>query len=64
MAAEHGTSSESENPLDAEKTKLMEAIVALEDEHARGEVDGRVYDELRYSYRRELAEIMRKIEES
>jgi hypothetical protein len=64
MAAEHGKASESDNPLDAEKTKLMEAIVALEDEHARGEVDGRVYDELRSSYRRELAEIMRKIEES
>ena len=64
MAAEHGKSSEPDNPLGAEKTKLMEAIVALEDEHARGEVDGRVYDELRSSYRRELAEIMRKIEES
>jgi hypothetical protein len=64
MAAEHGKASEAGNPLEAEKVKLMEAIVALEDEQAKGEVDGRVYQELKSSYRRELAEIIRKIEES
>jgi hypothetical protein len=64
MAAEHAKASEPCDPLEAEKTKLMEAIVALEEEHAKGEVDGRVYEELRSSYRRELAEVMRKIEES
>jgi len=52
------------NPLEREKTKLMEAIVVLEEEHAKGELDSKVYDELRSSYRKELAEIMRKIEES
>lgn len=52
------------HPLEKEKTKLMEAIVALEEEHECGQVDAKVYSELQSSYRKELADILRQIEES
>jgi len=41
----------------------MEAIVALDEEHDLGEMDEKVYQDLRSSYKAELAEIMRKIEQ-
>lgn len=52
-----------EEPLVGEKIKLMEAILALDDEHDKGEIDEKVYGELRASYRKELAGITRKLEE-
>ena len=53
-----------EHPLEKEKTKLMEAIVTLEEEHERGLLDAKVYGELQVSYRKELADLLRQIEES
>jgi len=52
------------NPLEAEKVKLMEAIVTLDEEHGKGELDAKVYEELRSSYRKELADLMKKIDQS
>lgn len=49
-------------PLEAEKKKLMEAIVALDDERETGEIDEKVYGELRASYRKQLVELMKKSE--
>ncbi len=54
----------SDDPLLSEKSKLMEAIVALDEEHDKGEVPDDVYKELRASYRKELASVMRKMDES
>jgi len=54
----------SANPLEAEKIKLMEAIVALDEEHGKRELDAKVYEELRSSYRKELADLMKKIDQS
>jgi len=51
------------DPLDQEKVKLMEAIVALDEEHDLGKMDEKVYQDLRSSYKAELTEIMRKIEQ-
>lgn len=53
-----------ENLLEREKNKLLEAIAALDEERDRGEVDADVHAELRASYRKELADILRQIEES
>lgn len=46
----------------AEKNKLMEAIATLDEEHERGAMDEKVYKDLRASYARELAEVMRRAE--
>ena len=51
------------NPLELEKVKLMEAIVALDEEHDAGELDEKVYQGLQASYRAELAEVLRKMEQ-
>lgn len=53
-----------QSPLESEKVTLMEAIVALDEEHQRGEIEDRVYEELDGSYRKELAELMKRIEDS
>lgn len=55
-----GTQLENVDPSEAEKVKLMEAIVAMDEEHDRGEIEGRVYEDLRASYKNELAELMKK----
>jgi hypothetical protein len=52
------------SPLEAEKVKLMEAIVALDGAHAKGEIDAKVYGDLSASYKKELAGIMKRIDES
>jgi hypothetical protein len=64
MLAQRATAEDSDDPLEREKTKLIEAIVALEDEHERGKVDPAVYAELRASYRKELATLLREISET
>ncbi|OGS44088.1 MAG: hypothetical protein A3K76_00650 [Euryarchaeota archaeon RBG_13_57_23] len=64
MLAERDSSKGTEHPLEKEKTKLMEAIVTLEEEHERGQVDAKVYGDLQASYRRELADLLRQIEGS
>lgn len=64
MMAEGASSGESADPRDAEKVKLMEAIVALDEERAKGEIDVKVYEELRSSYRKELAELMKRMDDS
>lgn len=58
-AAERATS-----PLEAEKTKLLEAISTLDAEHDNGEIDEKVYADLSASYRRELAELMKKMDDT
>ncbi len=52
------------SPLEAEKVKLMEAIVALDRALEKGEIDSKVYDDLSASYKKELALIMKRIDES
>lgn len=64
MLASRESFSVTEDPLETEKTKLMEAIVALEEEHERGKVDARVYEDLRSSYRKELAALLQRMDES
>jgi len=44
---------------ETEKKKLMEAIVVLDEERDRGEIDEKVYAELRASYRKQLIELMK-----
>ena len=46
-----------------EKTKLLEAIVSLEEERERGVIDEKVFEELNASYRKELESITRRIDE-
>lgn len=46
--------------VNAEKDKLLEAIAALDDEHEGGSLDEKVYKDLRESYTRELADLMRR----
>jgi uncharacterized membrane protein len=48
------------SPFEAEKAKLTEAIVALDEEREKGEIDERVYADLRASYRKQLAELLKK----
>ncbi len=64
MATHHAADVEALSPLDKEKNKLMGAIVALDDEREKGAIDERVYSDLRASYRTQLADLMRKAEES
>jgi hypothetical protein len=64
MAEGKGGTDRCANPLEAEKVKLMEAIVALDEEHGKGELDAKVYEELRSSYRKELADLMKRIDQS
>jgi hypothetical protein len=64
MAAKSAADGKTLSPLDMEKDKLMGAIVALDDEREKGAIDERVYSDLRASYRRQLADLMRKAEES
>ena len=52
------------SPFEQEKNKLMEAIVTLDDEHDKGEIDEKVYSDLRASYRKQLAELMKRSEAS
>ena len=51
-----------ESPLESEKKKLMEAIVVLDEERERGEIDEKVYAELKASYRKQLVEMMKESE--
>ncbi len=62
MASKKDARDGAESPLVAEKNKLMEAILALDDEREKGEIDEKVYKELRASYRKELAEVTRKLD--
>ena len=62
MAAARAVKARPSSPFEAEKMKLLEAISALDDEFERGEIDGKVYEDLSASYRKELAEVMRRIE--
>lgn len=43
-----------------QKKKLLDAIASLDEEFERGEIDKKVYDTLRASYRKELVDIMEK----
>jgi len=54
--------SPSTSPLEAEKRKIMDAILALDEEREKGEIDEEVYAELRASYRKQLVELMKKSE--
>lgn len=63
MESQKKARNEAENPLVAEKNKLMEAILALDHEHEKGEIDEKVYGELRASYRKELAEVAHKLDD-
>ncbi len=63
MAAQSALSDRPLSPLEQEKNKLMEAIVALDDEREKGEIDEKVYSDLRASYRKQLADLMRRSEE-
>ena len=49
---------------DAEKTMLLEAIAALDEEHGRGEISDAVYSDLSRSYKGQLADHLKKSEES
>ncbi len=49
-----------QSPFEAEKAKLTEAIVALDEEREKGEIDERVYADLSASYRKQLAELLKK----
>lgn len=51
-----------ENKLIEQKRKLIEALSSLDEEFERGEVERKVYDNLRSSYKEELVAIMRKID--
>lgn len=51
------------SPLDLEKDKLMGAILALDDEREKGEIDEKLYTELKASYRKQLVELMKRSEE-
>ncbi len=62
MASEKQAQNKTEDPFVAEKNKLMEAILALDDEHEKGEIDEKVYKELRASYRKELSELARRMD--
>ena len=62
MAARAASTEEPLSPLQQEKNKLMEAIVALDDEREKGEIDEKVYSDLRASYRKRLAELMKETE--
>jgi LPXTG-motif cell wall-anchored protein len=62
MALGKKAQDKAESPLVAEKNKLMEAILALDDEREKGEIGEKVYKELRASYRKELAEVTRKLD--
>lgn len=62
MASKKDARDGAESPLVAEKNKLMEAILALDDEREKGEIDEKVHRELRASYRKELAEVTRKLD--
>ena len=64
MLAARPASESTESPLSREKSKLIEAIMALEDERDRGEIDDKVCAELQASYKKELADVLRQIEES
>jgi hypothetical protein len=63
MAAQSASSSKPLSPLEQEKNKLMEAIVALDDERDKGEIDNKVYSDLKASYRKQLADLMRRSDE-
>jgi len=63
MRAQLESAASKTGKIEAEKTKLMEAIVALEEERGRGGIDAKVYADLNSSYRKELAEIWRWLEE-
>jgi len=64
MAERKATEALLVSPLEAEKVKLMEAIVALDRALEKGEIDAKVYDALGASYKKELAGIMKRIDES
>jgi hypothetical protein len=51
-------------PLEAEKAKLREAIVALDKALENGEIDAKVYGDLSASYKKELGDIMKRGDES
>jgi len=63
MAAHKGEVRAPMSPLEEERSKLMEAIVMLDEESEKGEIDEKVYSDLRASYRKQLVEIMKKVEE-
>jgi len=52
------------SPLEAEKVKLMDAIVALDKALENGEIEAKVYGDLSASYKKELVGIMKRIDES
>lgn len=52
------------SPLEAEKLKLMEAIVSLDAALEKGEIEAKVYEDLSASYKKELAGIMRRMDDS
>ncbi len=52
------------SPLEAEKVKLMDALVALDKALEKGEVDQKVHDDLSASYKKELAALMKQIDDS
>jgi len=64
IAASKGAVHTPLSPLEEEKNKLMEAIVTLDDEREKGEIDDKVYSDLRASYRKQLVELMKKVEDS
>jgi hypothetical protein len=63
MAAQSASSSNPLSPVELEKNKLMEAIVALDDEREKDEINEKVYSDLSASYRKQLADLMRRSEE-
>jgi len=60
LMAEGDGQLESVDPAEAEKVKLMEAIIGLDEEHGRGEIEAKVYEDLRASYKNELAVLMNR----
>ncbi|HEX9907196.1 MAG TPA: hypothetical protein VGB78_01860 [Thermoplasmata archaeon] len=62
LAEREARSQVGERPVETERMKLMEAIVALDEEHERGEIEDRLYNDLRASYKKQLAEVMKRSE--
>jgi hypothetical protein len=63
MAAQSASGGKPLSPVEQEKNKLMEAVVALDDEREKGKMDEKVYSDLSASYRKQLADLMRRSEE-
>ena len=63
MAAHKGEVCAPMSPLEEERSKLVEAIVILDEEREKGEIDEKVYSDLRASYRKQLVELVKKVEE-